>query len=177
MALLLGLGYRGIRTFLRDPGPVGRKQALGWLAAGGLLVFSVLWAFVTSALSQLEQPTQPESFHKHYVNHGGQVGMWQNYHVEVARNLAGEFRVWVSDSYRRPISAQFFEGTLNGVPLEKSLDLSYAFARQPLEVRTASVLLRLPGQEMSFRFEFDEKAGRTSLKEFCAPSPARPPQP
>lgn len=102
VALLMGLGYRGLRTFLRDP--EARKQALGWLAAGGLMVGSVLWAFVTSALSQLEQPTRPESFHKHSINHGGQVGMWREYHVEVARNLAGEFRVWVSDSYLRPTS-------------------------------------------------------------------------
>ncbi len=174
VALLVGLGYRGIRTFLRDPGPLGRKQVLTWLAVGVLLIVSVLWAFVTSALSQLKEPAQPESFHKHYVNHGGQVGMWQNYHVEVARNLAGEFRVWVSDSYRRPISAQFFEGALNGSPLEKALDLSYAFVRQPIEVRTAALVLRLPGQEMTFRFEFDERAGRTSLKEFCAPEALSP---
>lgn len=171
VAVILGLGYRGLRPFLRDPGPADRKQILAWFGVGVGLVACVLYAFVMSAMQQLSEPTQPESFHKHYVSHGGQVGMWQNYHVEVARDESGEFRVWVSDAYRRGISARYFSGSLNGSALEASLDNSYAFVRQPRQVKTADLKLNVPGQQMTFRFHFDEQPGRKSLPAgFCAPT-------
>jgi hypothetical protein len=172
VTVILGLGYRGLRPFLRDPGPADRKQVLTWFGVGVGLVACVLYAFFTSAMQQLSEPTQPESFHKHYVNHGGQVGMWQNYHVEVARDTAGEFRVWVSDAYRRGISPEYYSGTLNGAALEASLDSTYAFVRQPREVKSADLKLDVPGQRMTFKFQFDEQPGRTSMPAgFCAPTP------
>lgn len=169
-AVIIGLGYRGLRPFLRDPGPLGRTQVLAWFGVGVFLVGAVLYAFVESALQQLATPTQPESFHKHYVSHGGQVAMWQNYHIEIARDVSGEFRVWLTDSYRRRISADLFSGSLNGQPLAPALDNSYAFARQPVAVKSVDLKVEVPGQSITLHFDFDEKPGRKSLpKGFCAP--------
>lgn len=172
VAVIVGLGYQGMKPFLRDPGPLGRRQVLAWLGVGVGLVACVLYAFTVSALSQLAEPTEPESFHKHYVSHGGQVGMWQNYHVEVARDEAGEFRLWLSDSYRRGISAELYKGTINGSPLIPSLDNTYAFVKGERSVKTADVALDVPGVPMTFKFVFDGKPGRTSMPAgFCAPTP------
>ncbi len=181
VALIVGFGYRGMRTFLRDPGPISRREVYAWLSVGLVLVVGILYAFLTSAFTQLGTPTQPESFHKHYVSHGGQVAMWQNYHIEVARDESGEFRVWVSDAYRRGISSEYFSGTLNGSELIGALDETYAFVKQPRKVKEADLKLAVPGQTMSFKFNFDEQPGRTSMPAgFCAPSSASPsstPQP
>ncbi|MEW6277845.1 MAG: hypothetical protein AB1758_04410 [Candidatus Eremiobacterota bacterium] len=173
LGVLLGLGYRGIRPFLRE----GRRDVLAWGGVGLLLVMGVLWAFLSSALQQLRQPTRPEEFHAHTVNHGGQVAMWGDYHIEVGRDVSGEYRVWLSDAYRRPISARYYRGTVTpepsgtAVPLEASLDASCAFARLPREVRTIVLDLDVPGHAMRFRFRFDETPGKRSRPEWCGPTP------
>ena len=46
--------------------------------------------------------------HDHVALHGGQVGMWGNYHLEYLPK-AGEYRVWVTDANRNPIA-----GTVTG---------------------------------------------------------------
>jgi hypothetical protein len=46
--------------------------------------------------------------HDHVALHGGQVGMWGEYHLEYAPK-DGEYRVWVTDEHRNPVA-----GTVTG---------------------------------------------------------------
>ena len=47
--------------------------------------------------------------HGHTQERGGQVAMWGDFHAEVARIESGEVRVYLTDSYNRPIAARFFD--------------------------------------------------------------------
>ncbi len=129
----------------------------------------------SSATRQLSRRYPPPEYRAHYVLHGGQVAMWGNWHVEIARDVAGEYRLWVADAYRRPISAAFYGGRVipdpvgEAVELEDSLDESYAFAKLPRNLKVVRLELDLPGQQLKFRYSFDGKRRPTALPEWCTP--------
>lgn len=105
--------------------------------------------------------------------------MWGDYHCEVARSISGEYRVWLSDVYRRPISAEFFTATLHPrdaqgrasetekYPLDLSLDKTYRFAILDRRMKSVEVRLAYPGNTIKLDFEFDAPNGKRSLKEWC----------
>ena len=104
--------------------------------------------------------------------------MWGDYHAEVARAVSGEYRLWMTDKYRRSISAEFFSGTVaprdpntgalgRAVPLDMSLDKDYLFASLDRGVRSVEVFIKYPGNTIKLDFEFDSNKGRKSLKEWC----------
>jgi hypothetical protein len=121
--------------------------------------------------------------HLHSLGNGGQVVMWGDYHGELARNITGEYRMFFTDAYQRPISSAFFEGRLvprNGftgeldeagaVPLEESLEHDYRFAILPRTVLGVQAQIKYPGGTIKFNFFFDGKRGHQSLKGWCGPS-------
>ena len=150
------------------------------LGPGLVLWMAVVGSFLVSCYRQLSHPYPPPEYLSHVVNHGGQVGMWGNYHVEVARFPGDEYRVWVSDAYRRPISSRFYQGAFSGDPsglkvdLTSSLDGSYAFARLPGKPGAVRLALAVPQGQMQFRFSFTSRR-RTYSAEWCGPDEIRPP--
>ena len=50
--------------------------------------------------------------HSHHSAHGGQVGMWKDWHLEVAETPEGEVRVWLTDEYRDPVPLEGVGGTV-----------------------------------------------------------------
>ena len=118
--------------------------------------------------------------HAHSIYHGGQMVMWGDYHAEVARAISGEYRVWLTDVYRRSISAEFFSGTLyprdpktgqldqaRALPLEMSLDKDYLFVTLDRSVKSVELFLKYPGNTIRLDFEFDGLKGRRSVKDWC----------
>jgi hypothetical protein len=176
LGLVLALGAPVLRRL------GGSRESLAWGALTLLLVTVLLTQVIASAARQLSQRYQPPGYRARYVNHGGQVAMWGNYHVEIARDVAGEYRLWVADAYRRPISSAFYSGRIIPVPegepvqLETSLDLSYAFAKLPKKLDLVRLELELPGQTLHFRFRFGGSGRPTELPEWCGPtaSPSPP---
>lgn len=154
---------------------VGSKR---WTAFGCLMTLGLSALVAESAYRQLGQRWQPPNYRAHYVLRGGQVAMWGNWHVEIARDVAGEYRLWVADAYRRPISAAFYQGRVipdpsgEAVELERSLDQSYAFARLPRNLKVVRLELELPGRQLKFRYSFEGPRRSTPLPEWCAPTTA-----
>ena len=103
--------------------------------------------------------------------------MWGDYHAEVARNLAGEYRLWLSDAYRRSISAEFFQATIHrrqgkeveeqGVPMELSLDKTYLMQQLAVDLKTVQVRIKYPGDTIKLDLDFDSPKGPKSLKDWC----------
>lgn len=176
LGLVLALGAPVLRRLGRG------RESLAWGSLAVVLVTVLLAQVIASAASQLSQPYRPPSYRAHHVNHGGQVAMWGNYHLEMARDVAGEYRLWVADAYRRPISSAYYSGRIIPVPegepveLETSLDRSYAFAKLPKKLSLVRLELELPGQTLHFRFSFGGTGRPTELPEWCGPtaSPSPP---
>lgn len=157
-----------------------RSELAGWTAVSiGVLVAMATWITRQSLLEATSPPPPPQE-HGHALYHGGQIAMWGDYHCEVARVVSGEYRVWLTDVYRRPISAKLFEGTLHPrnpetgavnertrFPLELSLDNAYRFAVLPRDVKTVQLKLVYPGNSLRLDFEFDKAQGKKSLKDWC----------
>lgn len=146
-----------------------------WTALGAGLVLGLTVLVADSAKTQLSLRYPPPNYRAHYMLRGGQVAMWGNWHVEIARDVAGEYRVWVADAYRRPISAAYFEGRIipdpegGPVELEHSLDQSFAFAKLPRKLKVVRLELDLPGRRLHFRYSFDGTRRLSALPEWCAP--------
>lgn len=69
-----------------------------------------------------------KKLHEHHAQHGGQVGMWKDWHLEVLEPVPGEVQVWLTDAARDPVDSARVTGiavvTPEGskptqVPLEK----------------------------------------------------------
>lgn len=170
-AMLALLSYRAVLRYVS--GPEIRRRLAAWAVVGALLAIGLIGAFLRSAFRQLSEARPPDGFHGHYRGQGGQVAMYRNYHIEVTRNLAGEYRVFVTDAYRRSISPKFFGGNVraesggDSIPLEPSLDNAYATARLPREVRQIRLLLTLPGQSLNLRFDFSQRLGPPLPPQLC----------
>lgn len=93
---------------------------LGWLALGLLLVLSMAWWLTRTTVVELMTDEGPKEEHAHTQERGGQVAMWGDFHAEVARIESGEVRVYLTDSYNRPIAARFFEAQIEPLPESQS---------------------------------------------------------
>lgn len=85
---------------------------LGWVALGLLLMLSMAWWLTRTSIVELTAATTPTPEHAHTQEMGGQVAMWGDFHAEVSRIESGEVRVYLSDSFNRPIAARFFEAEI-----------------------------------------------------------------
>lgn len=169
--MLALLSYRAVLRYA--PGQDIRRRLTAWAVLGAALVVGLLGAFLRSAFRQLSEARPPDGFHGHYRGWGGQVAMYRNYHIEVTRDQAGDYRVFVTDAYRRPISPKFLRGSLRAekgddpIPLEPSLDNAYATARLPREVRQVRLLLTLPEKSVEYRFDFEQRPGPPLPPQLC----------
>ncbi|MFN8610104.1 MAG: hypothetical protein U0931_21355 [Vulcanimicrobiota bacterium] len=174
-----GLARMALGPLLEQPGDAkSRSEIAGWTAISlGLLVAMATW-ITRQSLLEAVSPAVPPQEHAHSMYHGGQMVMWGDYHAEVARAVSGEYRLWMTDKYRRSISAEFFSGTVaprdpntgalgRAVPLDMSLDKDYLFASLDRGVRSVEVFIKYPGNTIKLDFEFDSNKGRKSLKEWC----------
>lgn len=101
--------------------------------------------------------------HDHTSLHGGQVGMWGDYHLEYAPAY-GEHRVWVSDARRAPVTTAVSGSLKDGETLV------------PLSFDAATGLLSGPAAGAGTRpVMVDVKVGETSFSlGFNATKPALP---
>ncbi|MCW5867670.1 MAG: hypothetical protein KIS61_10435, partial [Candidatus Eremiobacteraeota bacterium] len=164
--------------FSQDDEPKSRSEIAGWTAISmGVLVAMATWITRQSLVEAMAPPPAPAE-HAHSIYHGGQMVMWGDYHAEVARAVSGEYRVWLTDVYRRSISAEYFSGTIYprepksgklgpGIELEKSLDNDYLMAVMDRDIKSVEVFLKYPGNTIRLDFEFDSAQGRKSVKEWC----------
>ena len=157
-----------------------RSQAAFW-AAMSLAVLLAMATWITrQSLVEATSPPPPPEQHMHSVYHGGQITMWGDYHAEVARNVSGEYRMWLSDAFRRPIAARYFTATLyprdpktgkadhkRPFEFDTSLDDNYRFVVVDRDIKVVEVLIRYPGDSLRINLEFDTVKGRRSLKEWC----------
>lgn len=162
----------------QDGDPKNHREIAGWSAiAIALLVAMATWITRQSVLEAFSTPPNLQE-HAHSVYHGGQMVMWGDYHAELARVISGEYRLWITDKYRRPISAKFFSGTVaeidvktgktgQAVALEMSLDQDYLFASLDRRIKSVEVFIRYPGSTIKLDFEFNGSGRRKSLKEWC----------
>jgi hypothetical protein len=187
LGVLLGLAWTVLRPAVAEwlQEVPSRREWLGWATVGGLLAGGLAWVALRGTFFDLFLPPPPPlETHKHYTEHGGVVTMWGDYHVEVARyrstgrpmaqGAGEEYRVWLTDAYRRPISNEHFQGSITVTPPPDEArpaagarrDLvpgpggPYLMARYPLQPEKVVVRLQLraPGQAMRFRVVFDGKA-------------------
>ena len=164
--------------FVQDGEPKSRSEIAGWTAISlGVLVAMATWITRQSLVEAVAPPPAPAE-HVHSIYHGGQMVMWGDYHAEVARAVSGEYRVWLTDVYRRSISADYFSGIIYprdpktgklgpGTELEESLDEDYVMAVLDPGIKSVEVFLKYPGNTIRLDFEFDSAKGRKSVKEWC----------
>jgi hypothetical protein len=99
---------------------------IGWLALGLCLVLSMAWWLTRTSIVELTTKETPKPDHAHTQERGGQVAMWGDFHAEVARIESGEVRVYLTDSYNRPIAARFFDAEIVARPLDDPTETSPA---------------------------------------------------
>lgn len=163
-----------------------RSEVAAWTAISiGVLVAMATWITRQSLLEAVSPPPPPQE-HAHSVYHGGEIVMWGDFHCEVARAISGEYRVWLTDVYRRSISSEFFSGTItprdpktgtldtaNSAALEMSLDKDYCLATLDRRVKSVQVFIKYPGNSVKMNIDFDSPKGRKSLRDWCG-TPSRP---
>jgi hypothetical protein len=93
---------------------------VGWLALGLLLILSMAWWLTRTSIVELTTSEVPAPEHAHTQERGGQVAMWGDFHAEVARIESGEVRVYLTDSYNRPIAARFFQAEVTPIPADST---------------------------------------------------------
>lgn len=164
-------------------GETGASQVasnIGWVGiALGCLMATAIWV-TRQTLYEAVVPGVQDRKHQHALSNGGQVAMWGDYHVEIARHISGEYRVWFADAYQRPIGSDFFSGVLlprnpktkvvdenAGVNLEPGLERLYHFALMDPSIKSVQLRLNYPGGNIKLNFAFDESQGRRSLLEWC----------
>ncbi len=161
---------------------------LGWVGLGLLLMLSMAWWLTRTSIVELTAAVDPTPEHAHTQEKGGQVAMWGDFHAEVSRIESGEVRVYLTDSYNRPIAARFFDAEITPfapdseaapAPTEGSAEASatpVAVATpnqppsQPEEAPTASAVVphsTMPALNDSYRFARlgqERKAYRVKVK-------------
>lgn len=122
--------------------------------------------------------------HEHSSHAGGQVGMIGDLHLEVLLLRSGEVRVYLSDAFRRPVSALGRRGTVDvrvgdaepaSAPLEPAEQGAYLAARTAPASTEVEVTVHLPvpedpGYLITFVLEPLEAPA-------AEPAPAAPSQP
>jgi hypothetical protein len=93
---------------------------IGWLAIALLLILSMGWWLARSSIAQLAAGETVRPDHRHIQERGGQIAMWADFHAEVARVESGEVRIYLTDSYNRPIAARYFDARI--LPFDAKLE-------------------------------------------------------
>ena len=156
----------------------GSSGLVGWVAIGLTLVLSMAWWLTRTSIIELTTAETPKPNHAHAQENGGQIAMWGDFHAEVARIQSGEVRVYLTDSYNRPIAARFFEAEITPIQdkTEKSgkaketipgLNDDYRFALMGEEWKAYRVKVKTPGWSVNLKFAFDGLSGRRSLPIWC----------
>lgn len=101
----------------------GSSGLVGWVAIALMLVLSMAWWLTRTSIAELTTTETPMPDHRHAQERGGQIAMWGDFHAEVARIQSGEVRVYLTDSYNRPIAARFFEAEVT--PIDDKLDKAF----------------------------------------------------
>ena len=155
-----------------------KQEPVGWLGFGVLLVLALGWWLTRASLVEVmtDEPTATE--HEHQSIEGGQIAMWADFHAEVVRIESGEVRVFLTDSYSRPIAARYFDSEVQSIgkasdskaPFIKtfpSLDGSHRFAKADRTQTGVRVKVSTPGWNVTLKFDFDGATGRRSLPIWC----------
>ena len=183
MGLAAFFSRNELAPIFREMDPKKRPEVAGWVAVAlGMLIATGAWV-TRESLMEVVVPVRDGLKHLHSLGNGGQVAMWGDYHAELARNVTGEYRMFFTDAYQRPISSEYFEGRLvprNGftgeldesgaVTLVESLGHDYRFAITPRSVIGGQAQMKYPGGTINFNFLFDGKRGHQSLNGWCGPS-------
>ncbi len=161
------------------PGKEKRQEMLGWAAVCSFLVLGMGWWLTRQSLAEAVAEAAPPEFHQHLGVNGGQVAMWGDYHVELARVISGEYRIWLSDAYRRPIRNDHYwvkiaprkDGSAKDfVEMEASLGGDYRFAFLDRREKTVQLHVGVPGWDLKLNFDFDESNGKRTLVRWCGTS-------
>lgn len=172
-----------LAPMFQEMDPKKRPEVAGWIAVAlGMLIATGAWVTRESVM-EVVVPVKEDLKHLHSLGNGGQVVMWGDYHGELARNVTGEYRMFFTDAYQRPINSNFFEVRLvprNGftgeldesgaMKMEDSLTHDYLFALMPRQVIGVQAQCKYPGGTVNFNFLFDGKRGHQSLNGWCGPS-------
>lgn len=116
---------------------------VGWVAVGLLLVLSMAWWLTRTSIVELTTAETPKPEHAHVQERGGQVAMWGDFHAEVARIESGEVRVFLTDSYNRPIAARFFNAEITPVPAD--VEAALEGSRSVPESKPSAMATATPG--------------------------------
>lgn len=157
-----------------------RSELAGWTAISlGLLLLMGAWITRQSVVEAVSPPAILTD-HQHAVYHGGVLSMWGDYHAELARVESGEFRMWLTDNYRRPISSEFFSGTIRprnaktgvcdesaALELDDALDSTYRFAVLDRKCKSVEVRLTYPGGTITLDYQFDQPGWKRTMKDWC----------
>jgi hypothetical protein len=120
---------------------------------------------------EMEEESQGHGQEMHEAAHGGQVGMARgvapggsDLHLEIVSDTPGQYRVYLSDGNREPVSPEGYEGTLAvirpdgseiaNMPLEVMEDHLQAEGG-PTDVSQVDVRLTLQGANLSNPVEMD----------------------
>ena len=102
------------------------------------------------------------TFHDHTALHGGQVGMWGHYHVEL---LAGDgaYSVWVTDASRNPVTSGLSGVVVDGAQrLALAADASgggFTARAEGAGSRPVTVEITVQDQQISLPFQAAPAAG------------------
>lgn len=174
LVVALVLGGNALAPLLRG---VPRRRLLALS-----LVPAVLLAWMLSLLARgtvgrvlFPEPPPPE-YRSARAERGGAVATAQGYHVELSRS-GDELRLWLSDSYRRPIEPAHFAGTLEvrgrALPLEERA--GHRFARAPGAGGEVTATLEVPGGTLRIRWSLGPGGRVRALEPFepGGPPPSR----
>lgn len=119
----------------------------------------------------------------HKAKHGGQLGMWKQWHVEVAIPAPGSYQVWLTDAYGKPLPLEGIGGTLTVTPADagpKELPLVPDEKKQYLgatsdEVKgTLETEVQIAGLPEKVSMEFHwEKVGEAESSTATASAPSQ----
>ena len=106
----------GLMPAMTMPFPVSSADALTGVVAGTRVRFELTQKGRALSVTRLTtvgaaREGQP-GLHDHTPHHGGVVSMWGTTHLEVAASPDGILRVYVSDVWRRPLSAASWTGSV-----------------------------------------------------------------
>lgn len=180
LLMAAGLARVAMQPVFQQVDSEKRGEVAAWTAISlGLLVAMGTWITRESLLEAVSPPPPPQ-VHAHSIYHGGQITMFGDYHCEVARAVSGEYRIWLSDVYRRSISSEYFSATIvprdpktgavdekQAQALEMSLDKDYLFAILDRSCKSVQVAVQYPGNTIKLNLDFDKPKGHKSVKEWC----------
>lgn len=178
LALTAGLAWISLAPLYKTTDLKLRRELAAWTAiALGILLAMASWITRQSVVEATTKPVDIRE-HAHFMGHGGQVAMWGDYHAELARVESGEYRLWLSDRYRRSIGNKFFSATMferdaktaalgQGYPMDAGLDGEYRLAFLPRDKKSVQIQMKYPAGTIKLNFVFDETRGKRTMKGWC----------